>query len=191
MRLRQAATVTRALAYRGHLDLLEPGLQFSHRQLERAGRRFVADLQPPFVDIDFRDLAGSLTIAGRVTRTSFTENNPRAADQTAPSLSSAISCSRPRSSATISASACSQWFDRSAFWAARVLPDFVGPLADPLFVPPAVHFPIYLSGLVGWFRDAFCGIPVHGQLTIGIPSALAVPVLLHGSSRRVRAGLDR
>jgi hypothetical protein len=72
------------------------------------------------------------------------DNNSGRGRSTAPSLSSAISCSRPCSSAAISPSALQPVFDRLPFGAACVLPDFVRPLADALFVPPAFHFILLL-----------------------------------------------
>jgi hypothetical protein len=52
VRIGEAATITRALANRSDLDLLETALQVLHCQLVRVRRTVAVDLQPPVPQLD-------------------------------------------------------------------------------------------------------------------------------------------
>jgi hypothetical protein len=52
MGLGEAATISRAMADLSDIDMLEPALQFGHRQLEQVRSGVAADPQPPAPQID-------------------------------------------------------------------------------------------------------------------------------------------
>jgi hypothetical protein len=56
----EAATITRALANRRDLDLLETALQVLYCQFERVRRAFATDLQPPVPQLDLCRDAGEM-----------------------------------------------------------------------------------------------------------------------------------